>query len=51
MGHKYALIINSDGKEQRHLDNVDRALGVLDNMDYETFVLNPRNPGAKCDQG
>lgn len=45
---KYALIINGD-TEERHLQNVDRSIGVLKRQGYETFVASPSKPGQMAD--
>jgi len=45
---KYALVINGD-HEQRHLDNVERSLKVLEGEGYETFVASPEKPAHPSD--
>lgn len=45
---RVAVIINGDG-EERHLENVDRALKVLDKQGYETYVASPQEPATPAD--
>ncbi|MBU4484615.1 hypothetical protein KKA47_04250 [bacterium] len=45
---RYALIINGD-TEERHKQNVERALAVFGGDDYETYVASVARPRTQCD--
>lgn len=45
---KYAIIVNGD-KEERHLQNVERSLAVLENQGFETYVATPSQPNTTFD--